>query len=255
MRLATWNVNSLRARLPRVETWIEENSPDVLCMQETKLADEDFPHLVFHALGYETATWGTGRWSGVAIVSRLGLSDVLRGFGEEPRLISALCGDVRVASVYVPNGRMVGSEHYVAKLQWMSELAGWLDARDPGVPVAVCGDFNVAPEDRDVWDPSELVGATHVSEPERSAHAALLERGLVDAFRLHHDEGGVFSWWDYRAGNFHKGIGMRIDLVLVSKELAERCVDARIDRNARKGKLPSDHAPVIIELADDADGA
>lgn len=250
MRLATWNVNSLRARLPRVEAWIEEQEPDVLCVQETKLADEDFPHLTFQALGYEACSWGNGRWNGVAILSRVGVEEPERGFGDEPRMLSALCGGMRVACVYAPNGRMVGSEHYRAKLEWLDRLVAWLDGQDPWSQLAVCGDFNIAPDDRDVWDATAVHGATHVSEPERAAYLALVDRGLVDAFRLHHEEGGVFSWWDYRAGNFHKGMGMRIDLVLLSGGLAARCTGARIDRDARKGKLPSDHAPVVVDFAD-----
>ena len=251
MRIATWNVNSLRARMPRLEAWVDEHQPDILCLQETKLADHEFPHMTFAALGYETCTWGAGRWSGVAIASRRGVEHPVRGFGEEPRLVSALCGGVRVASLYVPNGRMVGTEHYFEKLRWLADLGTWLDAWEPDFPRAVCGDFNVAPDDRDVWDPAAAHGATHVSEPERAAHHAILERGFVDAFRLHHEEGGVFSWWDYRAGHFHKGMGMRIDLVLLSVDLAGRCTDARIDRDARKGKQASDHAPVIVDIAED----
>jgi exodeoxyribonuclease III len=248
MRLATWNVNSLRARLPRVEQWITANEPDILCLQETKVLDEEFPHLAFAALGYEACSWGAGRWNGVAITSRLPMKDRVKGFGEEPRLISAICGDLRVASLYVPNGREVGSEPFAEKLRWLDSLRAWLGALEADMPVALCGDFNVAPDDRDVWDPTACHGGTHVSEQERAAHRAILDHGLVDAFRLHHQEGGLFSWWDYRAGNFHKGMGMRIDHVLISTSLAERCVDARIDRDARKGKQPSDHAPVVVDF-------
>ena len=250
MRMATWNVNSLKARLGRVEVWLAQHEPDVICLQETKLADGAFPHLAFQALGYEACAWGSGGRNGVAIASKVGLTDVAKGFGEEARLVSAVCGGIRMASVYVPNGRMVGTEHYEAKLVWLSDLGAWLDRLDANIPVAVCGDFNIAPDDRDVWDPTAVHGATHVSEPERAAHAALLHRGLVDAFRLHHEDGGTYSWWDYRAGNFHKGMGMRIDHVLLSASLAPRCTGARIDREARKGKLPSDHAPVIVDLSD-----
>ena len=251
MRIATWNVNSLKARMPRLEEWIEANQPDVMCLQETKMADAEFPHFAFHALGYEACSWGTGRWNGVAIISRRGVDSVIKGFGEEPRLVSAVCGGIRFGSLYAPNGRMVGTEHYDAKLRWLAALVEWLDEREPAVPIALCGDFNIAPDDRDVWDPAEAHGATHVSEPERAAHRAVLARGLVDAFRLHHDEGGVFSWWDYRAGHFHRGKGMRIDLVLLSSSLADRCLDARIDREARKGKAASDHAPVLVDLKDE----
>jgi exodeoxyribonuclease-3 len=256
MRIATWNVNSLNARMPRVEEWIGYAHPDVLCMQETKVADATFPAMAFAALGYEAAHHGTGRWNGVAILSRIGMKDISAGLAEEGgssetkgRFVSALCGDVRVASVYVPNGRSVGSEHYQAKLTWLAELKAHLEeGYDPAAPLAVCGDFNVAPEDRDLYDPAKFVGATHVSEPERKALAAIEEWGLVDAFRQRYDEGELFSWWDYRAGDFHQHRGMRIDLILVTRPLAERVDYALIDRFARKGKLPSDHAPVFVDF-------
>ena len=258
MRLATWNVNSLKARLSRVEEWVAYAQPDVLCMQETKLADASFPSMAFQALGYDAAHHGNGRWNGVAILSRVGLDDVVAGFtGEaetdvvESRLLSATCGGVRVTTVYVPNGRAVGSEHYEAKLAWLEQLRDHIAATcDPNGRAAVCGDFNIAPDDRDVWDPTKAHGATHVSEPERKALAAIREWGLVDAFRCRYDKGGLFSWWDYRAGDFHKGRGMRIDLVLLTKPLADRVSFALIDRNARKGKLPSDHAPVFVDVDD-----
>ena len=256
MRIATWNVNSLKARLARVEEWIAYAQPDVLCLQETKLADAAFPGMAFEALGYEWAHRGDGRWNGVAIVSRVGLTDVVAGFSPEAeavdvesRLISATCGGVRVSSVYVPNGRSVGSEHYEAKLAWLGALRRHLESTcDPQGRVAVCGDFNVAPDDRDVWDPRRAHGGTHVSEPERGAVRALEAWGLVDAFRLQHPEAGLFSWWDYRAGDFHQHRGMRIDLVLVSRPLAAQVTFALIDRNARKGKQPSDHAPLVVDI-------
>ncbi len=254
MRIATWNVNSLGARLPRVEEWIEYAQPDVLCMQETKVADAAFPTMAFSALGYEVVSNGDGRWNGVAIASRVGIVDEQRGFGsaadeQGARLVAATCGGVRVHSVYVPNGRSVDSEHYVAKLAWLRELRGFLErTSDPAHDVVVAGDFNVAPEDRDVWDPAAVNGATHVSVPEREALAAIEAWGLTDAFRIRYDQDKLYSWWDYRAGNFHKHMGMRIDLVLVSKGLADRCRYALIDRNARKGKQPSDHAPVLVDF-------
>jgi exodeoxyribonuclease III len=256
MRIATWNVNSLKARLPRVEEWLGYARPHVLCMQETKIADAAFPTMAFQALGYEVASHGDGRWNGVAIASRVGLDDVVAGFSGadedesvESRLISATCGGVRVSSVYVPNGRAVGTEHYEAKLAWLDALRSHLEAScDPGGKVAVCGDFNVAPDDRDVWDPRLAHGGTHVSEPERAAVRRLEEWGLVDAFRSQHDAGGLYTWWDYRAGNFHKHKGMRIDLILLTKSLASRVTCALIDRNARKGKLPSDHAPLFVHM-------
>ncbi len=257
MRIATWNVNSLNARLGRVEEWLSYAEPDVACLQETKMADGAFPSMAFSTLGYESAHHGNGRWNGVAILSRVGLAGVRAGFpGEiedevaESRIISATCGGVRVSSVYVPNGRSVGSPHYQAKLEWLAQLRGHLDQTcDPAAPVAVCGDFNVALDDRDVWDPDAFVGATHVSDAERQGMGRLLEWGLVDAFRQRHGEEGLFSWWDYRAGDFHQHRGMRIDLILVSRSLAGQVSFALIDRFARKGKSPSDHAPVLVDLA------
>lgn len=258
MRLATWNVNSLGARLPLVLEWMEANGPDVLCMQETKLADEAFPEKAFAELGYESVHHGDGRWNGVALASRVGLEAPMLGLGSDEdrhgcRMIAATCGGVRVHSVYVPNGRSLDSEHYQYKLAWLERLRSYLAERcNPGADVAVCGDFNIAPDDADVWDASQLVGATHVSAPEREALAGILDWGLVDVFRRLHPDGGVFSWWDYRAGNFHKGIGMRIDLVLLTASLAERCVAAEIDRTARKkspaGNKPSDHTVVVVDL-------
>jgi exodeoxyribonuclease-3 len=255
MRLATWNVNSLTARLPRVTQWIEENQPDVLCMQETKLADDKFPSSEFAALGYESAHHGDGRWNGVALISRVGLSDPVRGFGTADddhgaRIIAGTCGGVRVHSVYVPNGRSLDNEFYGFKLEWLARLRTMLDeTRQAGDSVAVCGDFNVAPADGDVWDPAHFVGATHVSEPERAALRHVEAWGLTDVFPRFNDP-GVFSWWDYRAGDFHQGRGMRIDLVLISDDLAKKAVGARVDRDARKGQKPSDHAPVIVDIAD-----
>lgn len=269
MRIATWNVNSLRARQQRVEAWLAENEPDVCCLQETKCDDDAFPSMAFAALGYEAAHHGSGRWNGVAILSRVGLSEVRAGFStplgspggeegsDEARLLSATCSGVHVASLYVPNGRAVGSEHYAFKLAWLARLREELSERwTPADAVALCGDFNIAPEDRDVWDPAQFAGATHVSEPERAEFASLLAWGLVDAVRaLQRDaESGPFTWWDYRAGAFHKGWGMRIDHVLVSAPLAGRLAGAVVDREARKKGLktpdsPSDHAPVYVDVA------
>jgi exodeoxyribonuclease III len=256
LRIATWNVNSLTARLPRVVGWLEEHQPDILCMQETKQALDAFPTTTFADLGYESVHYGDGRWNGVAIVSRIGLGDPQRGFGAPEdeygcRFVAATCGDVRVHSVYVPNGRSLDSEHYGYKLAWLARLRTHLDERcDPGSDVAVCGDFNVAPNDTDVWDPAQFVGATHTSEPERSALEKICAWGLEDVFERFHPEGGVFSWWDYRAGDFHQGRGLRIDLILLSAGLAERTTSASVDRNARKGTKPSDHAPVLVDVGD-----
>ncbi|MEX2292813.1 MAG: exodeoxyribonuclease III [Acidimicrobiales bacterium] len=263
MRLATWNVNSLNARLERVEEWLDICQPDVLCIQETKMADTAFPAMAFSARGYESAHHGEGRWNGVAILSRVGLDDVVVGFAPDPsvatdapdpeaRLITATCGGVRVMSAYVPNGRALEDDHYQYKLRWLDRLVGHLDrTADPAQPTAVCGDFNVAPADIDVWDASAVVGATHVSEPERAALGRLRDWGLHDVFRDQFpDTERLFSWWDYRGGNFHKGIGMRIDLILGSSSIAAALDWALIDRNARKGKQPSDHAPVVVQLAE-----
>lgn len=257
MRLATWNVNSLKARQPRVEEFLGYADVDVLCLQETKVSEAQFPHLAFAALGYETVHHGQGRWNGVAILSRIGIERVETGFGEladpyegDARLVSAVCGGIRVVSVYVPNGREVGSDFYDRKLLWLDTLGEWLATRHtPGEPLAVAGDFNVAPEDRDVWNIKAFKGATHVTEPERDRVAALGRWGLVDAFRrVYPDHDGLFTYWDYRAGDFHQHRGMRIDLMLVTEPVAARVRWAVVDRNARKGTQPSDHAPLVVDL-------
>jgi exodeoxyribonuclease III len=260
VRLATWNVNSLKARMPRVEAWLAYADADVVCLQETKLDDDAFPQLSFGALGYDAVHHGQGRWNGVAILSRVGLGEVTTGFAGtelvdpyegDARILAATCGEVRVVNVYVPNGREVGSEFYARKLEWLARLRDWLAATAaPSEPLALLGDFNVAPEDRDVWSPDAFVGATHVTEPERDAVGALETWGLVDAFRAVYPDSGLFSYWDYRRGDFHEHRGMRIDLVLVTAPLASRVRWALVDRNARKGQQPSDHAPVIVDLAD-----
>ncbi|HUR78761.1 MAG TPA: exodeoxyribonuclease III [Acidimicrobiales bacterium] len=260
MRIATWNVNSLNVRLPRVEEFFEYAQPDVVCMQETKLADAAFPYLTFSSLGYEVAHNGNGRWNGVAIASRVGLDDVVVGFGAaecpnfdgeepEPRLVSATCGGVRVSSVYVPNGRGLADPHYEYKLSWLAALRDEIAATNkPDAAVAVCGDFNIAPEDKDCYDPQKFLTDTHTSPRERSALDEIKQWGLTDAFRSVHDAERLYSWWDYRAGDFHQGRGLRIDLVLVSDALSDKVRFALIDRNARKGKQPSDHAPVIVDV-------
>ena len=257
MRIATWNVNSLKARMDRVPEWLEYARPDVLCLQETKLSDAAFPYMAFQALGYEPAHHGEGQWNGVALLSRRGLDDVVTGFADGggpdqgARIITACCGGTLVSSVYVPNGRSVGSDHYLYKLAWLRRLRAHLEAlAAPSSPVAVCGDFNIAPDDRDVWDPAAFVGSTHVTAEERDALAELEDWGLVDAFRSLWGPAGLYTYWDYRAGDFHEHRGMRIDLLLVSRPLAARLRWALVDRNARKGKSPSDHAPVFIDLED-----
>jgi exodeoxyribonuclease-3 len=253
MRLATWNVNSLGARMPRVTEWLEQQQPDVICLQETKLADAKFPTAEFTMLGYESASHGDGRWNGVALLSKVGISDVTRGFGTADdehgcRIIAANCGGVRVHSVYVPNGRSLDNEFYPIKLAWLAQLRRTLDDTcKPGDSVAVCGDFNVAPTDADVYDPAAFVGATHVSEPEREALRHVEGWGLEDVFPRFNDP-GTFTWWDYRAGDFHQGRGMRIDLVLVSPDVDGKATGAFRDRDARKGSKPSDHAPVVVDF-------
>ncbi|MFN0091346.1 MAG: exodeoxyribonuclease III [Acidimicrobiales bacterium] len=255
LRIATWNVNSLNARMPRVEEWLAEMAPDVVCLQETKLPDTAFPALVFQGLGYESVHHGQGQWNGVAILSRVGLEDPAFGFAdgapEDPdaRIVSARCAGVRVYSVYVPNGRSLDDDHYRYKLAWLERLRGLLDAEhDPAEPVAICGDYNIAPDDRDVWDPGAFVGSTHVSEPERAAFRRLLDWGLVDTLRARYDHEGIYTYWDYRDGCFHKKMGMRIDHILASAALAERLRFVLVDRNARKGSKPSDHTVLWAEF-------
>jgi exodeoxyribonuclease-3 len=257
MRLATWNVNSLNARLPRVEEWLAEMEPDVICLQETKLSDDAFPALTFRALGYDTAHYGHNQWNGVAILSRVGISDVVADFpdGADPdrdaRILWATCGGVRVASMYVPNGRTLADEHYQYKLHWLARLRTLLDTQfDPATPVALCGDYNIAPADDDVWDINQFVDSTHVSAPEREAFASLCEWGLTDVVRARYPEPGVYTYWDYRAGNFHKKMGMRIDHILASRPLIDRLGFVFVDRNARKGSKPSDHTVVMAEFDD-----
>ena len=258
MRLATWNVNSLKARLPRVLDWVDTREPDVLCLQETKLAADAFPTAALEERGYTCVHHGQGRWNGVAVCSRVGLDDVERGFPGQPefdgvaeaRAVAATCGGVRVWSVYVPNGRAVDDPHYAYKLAWLEALRAHV--ADSGTEAAaVVGDFNVAPEDTDVWDPSLFVGSTHVTGPERAAVAGFLEAGLVDVVRARHgaqEHPALHTYWDYRAGAFHKKMGMRIDLVLAGAPVAARAVQVFVDREARKGSGPSDHAPVVVDL-------
>ncbi len=248
MRIATWNVNSIGARLPRLLAWLEDCAPDVVALQETKCADSSFPRGEISALGYEVAHSGDGRWNGVAVLSRVGLSDVsltLEGH-PEPRLASAQCGPLHVTSVYVPNGRSVDDPHYAYKLAWFEQLRARLDAFDPAQPLVLMGDFNVALTDDDVWDISAFAGSTHVTPAERSAMQALLDWGLVDVRARPGKGDRAFTYWDYRAGNFHKDLGMRIDYVLATPTVPVK--DAYVDREARKGKGPSDHAPVVVDL-------
>ena len=260
MRIATWNVNSVTARLDRVLAWLEAHQPDVLALQELKCTDDAFPTMQISALGYDVATWGTGRWNGVALLSRVGLDDVTIGLDEqptyeddlEPRAIGATCGGVRVWSVYVPNGREPDHAHYDYKLRWFSALrstaARELTA-EPSRPFTVIGDFNVAPTDDDVWDIAQFDGSTHVTPQEREALADLREAGLVEVMPRSL-KGAPFTFWDYRAASFGRGWGMRIDLVYANPAFADLVSDAWIDREERKGKGASDHAPVVVDLGD-----
>jgi exodeoxyribonuclease-3 len=265
-------VNSLKARLEKVDWWLGRAAPDVLLMQETKLADDDAPILPFRMAGYELLHHGEGRWNGVAIASRVGIEDVITNFGggpvrnsgpgasapaeedfdplHEARMVSAMCGGVRVASVYAPNGRVVGSPWYAGKLRWFARLAEWLtETRDPAAPLVVGGDFNVAPTDDDVWDAAAAHGGTHVTELERAAFRALLDWGLVDTWRAANPGLRRFTWWDYRAGNFQRNEGMRIDHLLATGPAAARVIAVEVDREARKGTpTPSDHAPLVLDL-------
>jgi exodeoxyribonuclease-3 len=277
MRIATWNVNSLKARQEAVEKWLVRAAPDILLIQETKLTDTDAPVMAFAMAGYQLVHHGEGRWNGVAIAVRQGavIDDVVTNFGDGPvrdsgpggagaeatseedfdpfdeaRMVAATVDGLRVVSLYAPNGRVVGSPFYDGKLAWFERLARWVrETTSPSDAIVLGGDLNVAPTDADVWDAEAVHGGTHVSEPERTAFRALLDLGLVDAFRARRPETGRFSWWDYRAGMFHKNLGMRIDHLLVSAPIAARIVDAEIDREARKGPpVPSDHAPLVVDL-------
>ena len=263
MRIATWNVNSIKQRMPRLLPWLDERRPDVVCLQETKLADAAFTELLGDALaerGYEAALHGEPAWNGVAILSRVGLEDVVQGIEggpgfphQEARAVSATCDGIRVVSVYVPNGRVPDSDHYAYKLEWLAALSRMV-AAGPDATV-VCGDMNIAPADDDVFDPDAYIGQTHVTAPEREALAQLeASHGLRDVVRDRWPAERVFTYWDYRAGMFHQDLGMRIDLVLASDPVADRVKAAWIDRQARKGSGPSDHAPVMVDLDEAPDG-
>jgi len=262
VRIATWNVNSLKQRMPRLLPWLDQRRPDVVCLQETKLADDALARLLGDALderGYEVAAHGEAQWNGVAILSRVGLDDVVAGVAngpgfphQEARAVAATCDGIRVHSVYVPNGREPGSDHYAYKLGWLAALRDVL-AAGPEAAV-VCGDMNIAPTDDDVFDPDAYIGQTHVTPREREALAELQALGLHDVVRDRWPAERVFSYWDYRAGMLHQDLGMRIDLILAGGPVAARVRAAWIDRHARKGAGPSDHAPVIVDLDEAPDG-
>lgn len=259
MRIATWNINSITTRLPRVVEWLQQTDTDVLCLQETKVAQDKFPADAFAEVGYQVAHHGQGRWNGVAVLSRVGIDEVERGFPADPgfpdaatleaRVIGATCGGVRVWSLYVPNGRTPDDPHYAYKLAWLAALTGHLAAEvSQPAPTAVVGDFNVAPTDADVWDPAKFVGATHVTVAERTAFEGVKSLGLRDVFPRALKGDHPFTFWDYRDGAFHRGMGMRIDFVLANAALQSAVTDAYVDREARKGKGPSDHAPIVVDL-------
>jgi exodeoxyribonuclease III len=262
VRIATWNVNSVKQRVPRLLPWLDERGPDVVCLQETKLSDDAFRGLLDNELstrGYEVALHGEATWNGVAILSRVGLDDVVTGLAEAPgfphpeaRAVAATCAGIRVMSVYVPNGRVPGSDHYDYKLRWLAALKDVVAAAPD--QTIVCGDMNIAPTDDDVFDPDAYAGQTHVTPPERSALADLQSIGMRDVVRDRWPGERIFTYWDYRAGMFHQDLGMRIDLVLASEPVAQRVQAAWVDRQARKGSGPSDHAPVIVDLDEAPDG-
>ncbi len=262
VRVATWNVNSVKQRVPRLLPWLDERQPDVVCLQETKLTDDAFNQLFDEELskrGYDVALHGEVQWNGVAILSRMGLEDIVAGVPNAPgfphseaRAVSATCGGIRVHSVYVPNGRTPNSEHYQYKLAWLAALQEAVGAGPEAV--MVCGDMNIAPTDLDVFDPNAYIGQTHVTPQERTALAELQALGLRDVVRDRWPSERMFTYWDYRAGMFHQDLGMRIDLVLATTTVASRVRAAWIDRQARKGPGPSDHAPVIVDLDEALDG-
>ena len=253
MKVATWNINSVRARLDRLLEYLKTRQPDVLCLQELKCTDEQFPALELQALGYRAEVFGQKTYNGVAILSKAPLTDVARNMGPGDAQARLICGTVEgvtIVNVYAPNGQSVDSEAYQYKLEWYSRLARWLEPRSKG-QLLVCGDFNVAPEPIDTWDPALWDGQTLFTPRERSAlKAVMAQNHLVDLFREKHPgEAGRFSWWDYRAGAFHKNQGLRIDHLLVTAPLAARCTEVDVDREARKGPQPSDHAPVWASFA------
>jgi exodeoxyribonuclease-3 len=254
VKIATWNVNSIRARLPRLLDWLRREQPDVACLQETKVVDDQFPFAEIEALGYRCAVHGQKTYNGVALLTRTPAHDVVRGLPDdtpdaERRVIAATVGGVRVVSVYAPNGTALDSPRYADKLAWYRRLRGWLDrAAPPEAPLVLAGDFNVAPEDRDVWDVAQWRGQLLFTEPEKAALRHLMGWGLTDLLRRHHPDESIFTWWDYRGGAFHRGWGLRIDHVLASASMAARCSGAAVHRDERKGEKPSDHAPVMAHF-------
>ena len=254
MKIASWNVNSLRMRFPQLMEWLKAAHPDVVCLQETKVTDEEFPAWELSVAGYESAFWGEAAYNGVAILSREPLADVKLGLAgeDEPvqrRLISGRLGGITIIDVYIPNGQSVGSDKYLYKLEWLDRLARQLEERhDPAEPLVLCGDFNIAPEDRDVYDPEGMRGSIMFSDEEHQALRRILDWGFVDTLRLHHQEGQLYSYWDYRTGAFRRNEGWRLDLILATGPLAPACTAAWIDLEPRRKDRPSDHTPVLAEF-------
>jgi exodeoxyribonuclease-3 len=253
LTVATWNVNSIRVRLPRLLDWLGRRKPAVVCLQEIKVVNEDFPGEALEALGYRCLVHGQKTYNGVAILSLLPAADVIHSLpgdtpGAESRLLAATIDGIRIINIYAPNGQTVGSEKYAYKLDWYARLRTFLGALDPRGEALLCGDFNVAPEDRDVWDPEQWRGQILCSDAERSALRSIVEWGFTDTLRSRHPEGGLYTWWDYRSGAFHRGWGMRIDHILMSAPLDRRCTAVDVEREERKGEKPSDHAPVIATI-------
>jgi len=253
MRIATWNVNSLKVRLPHVLTWLEAHQPDALCLQEIKTEDAGFPHAELEQAGWIAACYGQKTYNGVAIVTRKPLANVVRGIpgfsDDQSRVIAGSLDDMRLVCAYIPNGQSVGSDKYGYKLRWLTALIEWLRtevAKEPAL--ALLGDYNIAPEDRDVHDPAAWVGNVLVSEPERAAFRELVALGLSDGYRMFEHEGDGFTWWDYRMNAFRRNLGLRIDHILLTEALAGRCRSCDVDREPRKLERPSDHAPVIAEI-------
>lgn len=253
MKLVSWNINSVRARLGQLLSWIEQHTPDVVCLQETKVVDHDFPRLEIESMGYKVEAHGQKSYNGVAILARHDLEEPRRGFtggdDTQKRAISATVNGIRIINLYVPNGKSVGSEHYTRKLEWLDRFAAYLDAEHrPGDPIVICGDLNIAPQDRDTYDPELWRGRILCSEPERERFRSLLDWGLADALRIRTNDEGIYTWWDYRMGGFRRNRGLRIDHFLVTAPVADRLADVIVDREARAGEKPSDHAPLVMTL-------
>jgi exodeoxyribonuclease-3 len=254
MLLASWNVNSISVRMPHVLSWLERVKPDVLCIQETKTVDEKFPREAFEEAGYNCQFYGEKTYNGVAILSLLPIESVQRGFAEEvtppaKRFIEAQVGPLLVLNAYIPNGQAIGSEKYLYKMRWLASLKQHLVAQhDPATPLVLCGDFNIAPEDSDIYDPAEVGGSIMCSEGERQELSLIKNWGFEDVFRKHNEGSGEFSWWDYRKNAFRRNSGFRIDHIYATRALSEVCVKSWIDRGPRKLERPSDHAPVLAEF-------